>query len=101
MELAESLKFLTDNRSKLQKLENELEKMTENIDSQDLIDYECKIGEYRNLLALQKAYERDLLKLPLKLFNKMENSNVQEVVTLNRIDEVYFRSIKLRMAFRN
>ena len=50
VEIAESLKFVEDNRLKLQRLETQLEQMTAELDKQDVIDFECKVGEYRNLL---------------------------------------------------
>jgi hypothetical protein len=50
VEIAESLKFLDENRLKLAKLEADLEQMTKDIERQDLIDFECKLAEYRNLL---------------------------------------------------
>jgi len=56
VEIAESLKFLDDNKHKLALLEADLERMTLDMDRQDIIDFECKLDEYRNLLNLQKAY---------------------------------------------
>jgi hypothetical protein len=36
--------------------------MISSIERTDEIDLECKINEYKNLIQLQKTYERDLLK---------------------------------------
>ena len=61
---------------------------------------ECKINEYKNLVALQKTYERDLLRQPIKLYNKIENSNVQMVLTLNKVDEAINKAIRLKLKYR-
>ena len=96
-EMAESLRFLDENRGKLRRLE---EQMEGGLGDMDEIEMECRVNEYKNLVLLQKTYERDLLKQPLKLFNKIENSNVQAVLTLNRIDEALNRTIRLKLQFR-
>ncbi|CDW74498.1 UNKNOWN [Stylonychia lemnae] len=100
IELAESLKFLDENRVKIAKLEKELDYMVENLNSTDECDLECKMNEYQSLISLQKTYERDLLKQPLKMYNKVENNNFQEVLTLERIDQALTKVIKQRLSLR-
>eukprot|EP00347_Sterkiella_histriomuscorum_P004692 403359471 len=99
-QIAESMKFIQDNRAKLAKLEKDLDYMAENPQHSDEIDLECKLNEYQSLLSLQRTYERDLLKCPLKFFNKIENQNFQEVLTLNKIDEAITRAIKIRIQMK-
>ncbi len=87
IELAENLKFLEENRTKIANTEKEIDEMMKD-ESIEKSQIEAKVGEYRTLLQIQKTYNRDLLeKQGQKLFNKSENSNIQEVITLNRIDE--------------
>ena len=74
--------------------------MISRIDRIDEIDLECKINEYKNLKQLQKTYEIELLRQPIKLFNKVENNNVLAVLTLNRIDECLNKTIQMKLNLR-
>lgn len=96
IELAESLKFLSESRAKIGSLEKEIDNLIADSDERSTIDQ--KIQEYRNLIHVYSTYNRDLLeKHGQKLFMKAENSNFQEVLTLNRVDEALQKVFTLKL----
>eukprot|EP00349_Pseudokeronopsis_sp_Brazil_P009490 CAMPEP_0202972026 /NCGR_PEP_ID=MMETSP1396-20130829/32761_1 /ASSEMBLY_ACC=CAM_ASM_000872 /TAXON_ID= /ORGANISM="Pseudokeronopsis sp., Strain Brazil" /LENGTH=78 /DNA_ID=CAMNT_0049702015 /DNA_START=248 /DNA_END=484 /DNA_ORIENTATION=+ len=75
-EYSEQKRYLEETRRKIEKAEGELEAMAfmkEQGKQIDEVQMECTLNLYRNLINLQKTYERELLKLPAKLFAKIEN----------------------------
>ena len=69
-------------------------------DKYDAKDMEGPIQTYQQLLTLQQTYQKDLLKQPLKFFNKLENGNVQGLLLLNRVDEANVKAFGLKLKMR-
>ena len=98
MKVAEYLSLIEENKVKIQKLEETIEKMispvpvdimeTGNVNNPvDEIELECKIDEYKKLKEFQKIEIRKLLVDMGSFIPNVDNKNFQMILTSQKIDD--------------